>query len=533
MRFYGEIQRIDEEQRMVWGYASTEQRATDGKVISRRAMEGALDAYMEYANLREMHQSSAVGRTDEARVDDGGLWIGAKVVDDVAWKKVIERVYKGFSVGAKITEYDPIDRTLITAMELREISLVDRPADPGAKIDLYRADGFDGDEDDDIPTSAEAAPAADLEEDTMSRAPARKPAAAAAAPAAETVERVEGDAPAAAAADEAPAAEPAPAADAAPEAEAQPEPVVEAAPAAEGEAPADGEAERAAAADAEPEQRADLVDRALQAADAASQHVDASLTAVERVAAGEEAPAAVMALDATPEAEVRRSMGMVSRLGYLLGELAYIIADAQFEAEIEGDNSPVPDKLRDGLKTLASAFKTMSDEEVAELLASVSATASVDGAIIMFAASGADLERSADATITTEQGEQLQAFLEACIARGWAPELPGADENDLQRQVTALTTDRDKLLGSVEKLTGEMTRMAARIDAVVAPAKTAGALARAIDKGEDSAGVEVEPGPHVVTEDDVQRALAAMPEQERALLLTRAALARPIPVTGR
>jgi hypothetical protein len=106
MRFYGDIQRVDEEQRMVWGYASTEKRAIDGKMVTRAAMEGALDDYMEFANIREMHQPSAVGVTREAHVDDGGLYVGAHIVDDAAWKKVVERVYKGFSIGAKVTERD-------------------------------------------------------------------------------------------------------------------------------------------------------------------------------------------------------------------------------------------------------------------------------------------------------------------------------------------------------------------------------------------------------------------------------------------
>lgn len=51
------------------------------------------DNYLEHGNIREMHQLSAVGTADEASIDDRGLYIGAKVVDDVAWGKVTSGVY--------------------------------------------------------------------------------------------------------------------------------------------------------------------------------------------------------------------------------------------------------------------------------------------------------------------------------------------------------------------------------------------------------------------------------------------------------
>lgn|SRR3990167_7574859 len=52
---------------------------------------------MKFANIREMHQPSAVGVTKEYSHDEFGTWVGVKVVDDIAWKKVKEQVYKGFS----------------------------------------------------------------------------------------------------------------------------------------------------------------------------------------------------------------------------------------------------------------------------------------------------------------------------------------------------------------------------------------------------------------------------------------------------
>jgi HK97 family phage prohead protease len=138
MRIYAPIQKIDDEQRMVFGYASTEALDSQGEIVKREAVEAALPGYMRFANIREMHQLSAVGIAKEADIDERGLYLAAKVVDQEAWRKVKEGVYKGFSIGGSVVTRDPQNRNLITAIDLSEISLVDRPANPEAVIDLYK-----------------------------------------------------------------------------------------------------------------------------------------------------------------------------------------------------------------------------------------------------------------------------------------------------------------------------------------------------------------------------------------------------------
>src|SRR5579864_8420076 len=138
MRFYWPIAKVDAEQRMVWGYASTEAEDDQGETVSREALAAALDDYMRFANIREMHQPSAVGVAKEAAIDDKGLYLGAKIVDEDAWQKVVEGVYKGFSIGGRVTARDPGDRRLITALRLTEISVVDRPANPEAMFDCWK-----------------------------------------------------------------------------------------------------------------------------------------------------------------------------------------------------------------------------------------------------------------------------------------------------------------------------------------------------------------------------------------------------------
>ena len=141
MKIYFPIEKVDAERREVWGYASTEARDDQGEVVKRDALIAALGDYMRFANIREMHQLSAVGVVREAAVDDKGLYVGAKIVDDQAWEKVVEGVYKGYSIGGRVTQRDPSDYKIITGLTLHEISLVDRPANPEAIFDYWKAGG--------------------------------------------------------------------------------------------------------------------------------------------------------------------------------------------------------------------------------------------------------------------------------------------------------------------------------------------------------------------------------------------------------
>lgn len=141
MQIFLPLAKVDREQRLVYGYASTEARDSQGEIVARAAIEAALPTYMEFANIREMHQLSAVGVVKSADLDDKGLWLEAKVVDDAAWAKVKEGVYKGLSIGGRVTQRDPLDKAIITGVDLTEISLVDRPANPEALIDAYKAAG--------------------------------------------------------------------------------------------------------------------------------------------------------------------------------------------------------------------------------------------------------------------------------------------------------------------------------------------------------------------------------------------------------
>jgi len=138
-RAFMPITKVDKEKRLVYGYASTPAKDYDGDTITLDAIKGAVPGYMKYGNIREMHTTSAVGVAKSADVDEKGLYLCAKVVDDDAWKKVVEEVYKGFSIGGNAKSRDPRDRHVITELELVEISLVDRPANPECDFDFFKA----------------------------------------------------------------------------------------------------------------------------------------------------------------------------------------------------------------------------------------------------------------------------------------------------------------------------------------------------------------------------------------------------------
>jgi phage head maturation protease len=65
-----------------------------------------------------------------------------RITDDVAWGKVRSGTYKGFSIGGKTLARDPDDKKIITKVRLDEISLVDRPSNPEARFDVWKAAGL-------------------------------------------------------------------------------------------------------------------------------------------------------------------------------------------------------------------------------------------------------------------------------------------------------------------------------------------------------------------------------------------------------
>jgi len=143
MRLYGAIQKVepqDDGTVCVHGIASSEVVDDQGEIVRADAMRAAIPEYMRFPALREMHQLSAAGTTLEAEVGDDGLTrIVAHVVDPVAVTKVRNQVYRGFSIGGRVTRREAGNPKAITGLVLNEISLVDRPANPESIFDCWKA----------------------------------------------------------------------------------------------------------------------------------------------------------------------------------------------------------------------------------------------------------------------------------------------------------------------------------------------------------------------------------------------------------
>jgi hypothetical protein len=148
MQLYGAIEKVepqDDGTVRVHGIATSETVDDQGEIVRAEAIRAALPDYMRFPALREMHQLLAAGTTLEAEVgDDGTTRIVAHVVDPVAVAKVKNQVYRGFSIGGRVTQRDAGNPKAITGLVLSEISLVDRPANPEAVFDCWKAAAISG-----------------------------------------------------------------------------------------------------------------------------------------------------------------------------------------------------------------------------------------------------------------------------------------------------------------------------------------------------------------------------------------------------
>jgi phage head maturation protease len=405
-RIYAEISKTeaqDDGTIKVWGYASSGSVDSDGETITADAMKAALPGYMAFGAVREMHDSKkAAGTAIEARVeDDGRTFFGAHVVDSEAVKKVTAGVYKGFSIGGKVTSRDELNKSVIKGLNLVEVSLVDRPANPDAVFTMFKAEATPQDAVDEL--------AAMLDAGTIS--PAELVALAKAAKAA---------------------------------------PV---------------------------------------------------------------APVAVVT-DPSPDA-IKKGMYAVAELARTLSNVLWLMEDASSESAWEGDNSPIPAKLKDWLAAGGEILKEMVTEEVAEMIGT-------DEAGITLAARSiglvkADTITKAGAALSAKNKAHVDAIHKACVALGACDGTEKAAHGDdlakAQKAHTELTDalrkavasgvdlkDGDDLVAAVSTLAKaaalvpDLQKRVTELEAMPAPGK---ALLKAIGKTGDTVTGEAGDGPVV------------------------------------
>ena len=146
------ITKVDEEQRMVYGYATVEELDSHGEIITYEASKKAFSNWI--GNIREMHQDIAVGKALDIEFDDDakGVWIGAKISEsedgENAWIKVKEGVLAGFSIGGRVNDCKMTQMMIdgkkkmvnvIDDYDLGETSLVDNPAVASATFQIIKS----------------------------------------------------------------------------------------------------------------------------------------------------------------------------------------------------------------------------------------------------------------------------------------------------------------------------------------------------------------------------------------------------------
>jgi hypothetical protein len=133
---------------VVYGPAASSALDRDQQRLDSSWLDQAMPKWLaEGGGVREQHDPKrAVGvGVGLSKGDDGAHYLTAKIVDPVAVKKVEHGVLRGFSVGIKSprVEMGKADAPmgLVTGGEVIEVSVVDRPANPGCLFTLAKADG--------------------------------------------------------------------------------------------------------------------------------------------------------------------------------------------------------------------------------------------------------------------------------------------------------------------------------------------------------------------------------------------------------
>ena len=143
---YAEIVKYDKNDDgtlMVYGKATDDTLDLDSQICDPKWLDEAMPRWFKSGgNIREMHGPSAAGIAKEYEAKSDGHYIGVHVVDPLAAKKVETGVYQGFSIGIKsprVVRDAKAANGRIVDGSIIEVSLVDRPANPSAKLILAKA----------------------------------------------------------------------------------------------------------------------------------------------------------------------------------------------------------------------------------------------------------------------------------------------------------------------------------------------------------------------------------------------------------
>lgn len=127
----------------VFGKATDDSIDIDKQICDESWLKQAMPDWFESGgNIREQHSNIAAGVATDYESKADGHYITALVVDPVSVKKVETGVLKGFSIGIRSPRVIRDEKAAggrIVDGQIVEVSLVDRPANPNAKLMLAKA----------------------------------------------------------------------------------------------------------------------------------------------------------------------------------------------------------------------------------------------------------------------------------------------------------------------------------------------------------------------------------------------------------
>jgi hypothetical protein len=135
---------------LVFGKATGPDLDLDEQICDPTWLKSAMPAWMEWGNVREQHSSIAAGVGLELEEVGEDWYVKSHIVDPGTVAKVKAGVLKGYSVGIKNAGVVKDVRArggLINRGDIVELSLVDRPCNPTARMSIAKSAGLaqDGD----------------------------------------------------------------------------------------------------------------------------------------------------------------------------------------------------------------------------------------------------------------------------------------------------------------------------------------------------------------------------------------------------
>jgi hypothetical protein len=183
-----------------------------------------------------------------------------------------------------------------------------------------------------------------------------------------------------------------------------------------------------------------------------SQALDDQVVPVEEVAplevpAEETTKSEEVVAEVIPEAKdsVIKCMSQVSGFAYLLRDLSWLIEDAAWEAEYEGDNSPIPGRLIEWLQAGTEIFQAMAKEEIKELTARLNAVVTNLPAVAAVKSVSIDDLRKVLGEVTITKTETIEV------------PAPSVEEDltkaaGLNEQITKLSSENDLLKAEIAEI---------------------------------------------------------------------------------